>query len=204
MNMLEESIRYLELRRAEGQARPELHQHHNAAYEFFLDMAQSSADGDDYTRRIRESGNMYQLARAESMDRYQNFMRIHQAMQDDRKVHGDQLNLSAARDSQSHEDFNNRVTAATTEAQQWTQAAQFCASQLSSIFAALLDWALECKPASKASNLATLQQRWGMMCQYDPGCSWDKLTTFPPYRQRIPFDDARLAQLGVWFKEAIG
>lgn len=204
MNMLDESLRYLELRRAEGQARPELHQHQIDAYTFFLEMARDAADGDDYTQRIRESGDMFQLARAESMDRSQNLLRIHQTMQDDRKAHGDSLSLSAARDAQSHQDFHSRMTAVTTEAQAWTQAAQVSAGQLSSLFTALLDWALECKPASKASKLATLQHSWSMLRHYDPDCSWEKLTRYPPYRQRIPFDEARLAQLGVWFKEAIG
>ena len=67
---------------------------------------------------------MFQLARAESMDRYQNLLCIHQTMQDDRKVQGDSLDLSAARDAQSHQDFHSRTTTVTTEAQAWTQSSQ--------------------------------------------------------------------------------
>jgi len=204
VDLLEESIRYLELRLAECQARPELHQNQIAAYQYFLEMGRASSDGDDYTRRIRETGNMFQLARAESMDRNHNLVRIHQTMQDDRKVNGDLVGYHAARDSQSHEDFNNRMTAAASTAQQWTQAGMQSVGQVRSLFCDLVDWALESKPEVKPSKLATLQHSWGMLRQADPECTWEKLCSFPPYRQRIPFDDARLAQLGVWFKEAIG
>lgn len=204
MSLLEESIRYLELRLAECQGRPELHQNQIAAYQYFLEMARASSDGDDYTRRIRETGNMFQLARAESMDRYQNLVRIHQTVQDDRKLRGDFLNLNAARDAQSHQDLNTRMTAAATEAQQWTQAGMQSVGQVRSVLCELVDWALECKPEVKPSKLAMLQHSWGLLKQADPDCTWEKLCSYPPYRQRIPFDDARLAQLGVWFKEAIG
>lgn len=204
MNLLEESIRYLELRLAECQTRPELNQNQIAAYQYFLDMARASTDGDDYTRRIRETGNMFQLARAESLDRYHNLIRIHQMVQDDRKVNGDVLSYNAAREAQNHQDLNTRMTEAATTAQQWTRAGMQSVGQVRSVLCELVDWALETKPEMKPSKLAMLQHSWGLLKQSDPECTWEKLISYPPYRQRIPFDDARLAQLGVWFKEAIG
>ena len=68
----------------------------------------------------------------------------------------------------------------------------------------LLDNTQECaNPKAKQSKLAGLQMHLKMMKENDPECSWEKLKTYAPYRQRIPFDDTRLEMLRDWFEEAL-
>lgn len=201
---LSQSMAYLEASLALCRTRPELHVHQIAAYQRYLDMATGASNSKEYEAMVKADGNMFEVNRAMTLDRYSNAVRLHRALGDDRALRAALICLQSGRDASGHEDLSARVTAALAEAEPLWQAARITTSQIRDLFVHLLDWALQANPARKASNLASLRHAWEQILAQDPYCSFQKLCEYPPYRRRIPFSDDRLARLGAWFKEAIG
>jgi hypothetical protein len=202
-DMLARSIEYLEANLALLRRRPELHAYQIAAFERYLAMARSSSSGAEYAARVKADGDMFEVNRALVLDRYADSVRIHRAMGDDRALRAAFTVLRAAREATGHADLDTRVTAAIEQAAPLDQAARITTGQIRGLFIDLLDWGTQANPSRKAGHLSMVRHAWGQITAHDPDCTFDKLCTYPPYRRRIPFTDARLASLRQWFEEAM-
>jgi hypothetical protein len=198
-----DQIRYLELRLAECQARPELHRHQIAAYEHQLELARASSSALAYFQAMEQTATTMELARAEWMDRYANWSCVYRALGDEAKCQAARHNHQAAADA-SPDGFLAAVIAAKLESGAVHQAAEASQSALPSLLAALLDWAAEGSDSVRAEHRAAVQAFWELMRQNDPLCTWQRICEYPPYRQRIPFDEKRLAMLGDWLRQIVG
>ena len=202
MDMMKETIRYLEARLAECNTRPDLHCEQIRALENYLQMART-LPADEYKSRI-EQEKMFALAQAEIIDRNQNLLRVHKTVGAASKMVVDRMMVEAAKTSHNHAELNDKITAVTESGTKATSAAQQAEGNITAIFNALLDLVLDAKPYRRDSNVEIIRSNWNRILQADPDCTWEKLCTYPPYRNRIPFDNARLERIGKWFKEVVG
>src|SRR5690606_9225421 len=106
--------------------------------------------------------------------------------------------------AQGPDDFVPRVIAAKLESAALQRAAEASASALPSLFVALLDWATETAAGVRDELRGMVETFWRQLQEHDPGCTWQRVCEHPPYRHRIPFDDARLSIIGGWLRQAVG
>ncbi|MDY0001471.1 MAG: hypothetical protein RBU30_09275 [Polyangia bacterium] len=201
---LVKSIAYLEANLDLCRARPEVHTHQIAAFERYLEMARSSSSGQDFMAKVKADGDMFEVNRALALDRYSNEASVHRTMGDDRNLRAAFLCKNAAREAAGHLDLNERLTAATAEAEPLRQAARITTGLVRDLCVTLLDWAMQADPGRRAGLLASLRSTWERLLAHDPDCSFEKLRAYPPYRRRIPFSEEKLSRLQGWFEEALG
>ncbi len=202
-DFMREQLGYLELRLAECTARPELHHYQIEAYRHHLELARAIGRTDRYLALLERTGDLFELSRAEWLDRYYNLARLHHALGDDRRMMAAALNFGPVAGATSHADLAARIAAVHGQAKAIEQDVEFSLIALSRLVIALMEWVTEA-PAGRAEKLAEVRARWTMLSQRDPGCSWRRISRHRPYRDRIPFTDGRLATIGSWLAMALG
>lgn len=192
-------IRYLEHNLAACRARPELHRHQTEAYERLLDVARSAPDAAGYHRELAARGLTLAAMRAEWLDRYHAAACVHRALGDEAQRRAAAARFHAGR----HSDFLAAITRAEQQTAARTAAARASQDALAPLLMTLLDWRLEERDAPRRRRLRELHGLWGVIQENDPGCTWERICAYPPYRHRVPFDSAGLALLGEWLARAL-
>ena len=183
--------RYLELRLLSCQKLPALHTHQIPAYQ------QALADLD----RTGEVGDMFGVARAEALDRYHNLVRIHRTFGADVLLRNAFVNLNAAKASTSYAEMGEQMGATAEQTAAADASFGAAVSSVRSLLEALLEWKLK-MDANGDGELHMVRHYANLIRQGDPDFTWQKLMGYGPYRSQIPFDDARLAEIGRWFEQA--
>jgi hypothetical protein len=192
-------IRYLERWLSACEAWPALHRHQIAAYQRLLELARGVRDAADYHRALQARGLALDAVRAEWLDRYHHAACLHRALGDETQRGAAAMRFHAGQEP----DFLAAITA--TEQQYAARIAAGRASQdaLAPLLMSLLDWRLEADEALGARRLDEVRGLWGVIQAGDPGCTWQRICSHPPYRNRVPFDDTGLALVGDWLARAL-
>jgi hypothetical protein len=191
-------IRYLESRLSACRAWPALHRHQIAAYERLLDLARGALDAADYYRELHARELTLIAVRAEWLDRYHGAACIYGALGDEA-----QRGAAAARfHAGQQRDFLAAITAEQRSAGR-IAAARTSQDALAPLLMSLLDWRIEADAGQREHRLGEVRGLWGVIRDADPGCTWERICSYPPYRNRIPFDDTGLVLLGDWLALAL-
>ncbi len=197
---VERHTRYLELRLAQCEARPGLHQHQIPVLRELIALASSGVTPAEYNRRAH---HLFGLTRAELLDRYDNQQRVFEALGDERMVRATKLSRTSA-DATNFAELGTFMARALGQASAVQLAATTAVDSLAPLVISLLHWATEGEPRKRAALAETIKGLWRAMQHNDPGCSWQRVCTYPPYRNRLPFRADGLALIGGWLNEAVG
>lgn len=195
-----EQKRYLELRLAACRHRPELHAHSIAAYEHNLRALAASPSLGAY---LAYTDNLFEVCRAEWLDWRYNNLRIYASLGDAAKARTAKLQYDAGHSATGHADFSTAVCASHAEAAQHEANAGTAEGTLALLVTGLLDWHVETNTAVRGALLDKVDALWSTLRNADPSCTWQRLRSYPPYRDRLPFSDDALDVIGTWLHEAI-
>ena len=197
---MDRHARYLELRLDRCLARPELHRHQIPVLRELIALARSGVSPAEYNRR---AGHLFGLVRAEWLDRYDNLADIHTALGNERGQRASAVARKAAV-ATTFAEFAAAMQRATARVAAIELAAANAADALMPLVVNLLYWATEAAELRREPLAALIKGLWRTIQQNDPGCSWQRICSYPPYRNRLPFGDDALAMLGAWLDEAVG
>ena len=201
---LNEQIRYLELRLAECLARPLMHTRQIAAYRQQVALASAESTGLGYLRSMVETGTTMEITRAEWLDRYRNWAEIYRALGDEVRVGTAQANWQAAESAGAGPELMSALLHVKGQSSLREHASDANLSCLHSLVATLLEWrVVEAKPYRR-EYARTCTALWTTMQRNDPGCTWQRLCEYPPYRSRLPFARPQLRVLGSWLEQIVG
>ncbi len=201
---LREQLRYLELRLAGCEVRPELNREQIAAYRLHIEIARESRDVVEYYAAVESRGLGFATARAEWLDRYHAMGALYRSLGDFGKLQAARISYETGVSAADAADFVGHLTRGKYRAAPLRIAAETSESMVSSLIITLLEWAVESDEDSKRDKRATVASHWGMIRSSDPRCTWERMTRHPPYRHRIPFSDPGMATLGELLRQAVG
>jgi len=196
-----EHVRYLELRLADCRARPALHRHQIAALAHLIERAGAAAGPADY---LAGSGDLFELGRAEQLDRWYAAVAVQRALGDHRKASATAELYAAGRAATDHTDFAIRVAGAHAAASAAIDAIDSARAAMVQLITGLLDWRGQAVPALRDAALEHVRFYWSELARHDPAAGWSRLVGHLPYRRRIPFAGAGLAALRGWLVDAVG
>jgi hypothetical protein len=198
---LEQHVRYLEVRIADCDARPDLHRHQAAALRYLVERARAIGEPSAYNAA---TGDLFELSRSEQLDRWHNAAAVALAIGDLRKAAAAMLLYQAGRDARSHVDFYVKVAAAHATATELGNRSDSARSALVPIISGLIDWQTRGVPELRNAALEQVRVFWNRLREHDPAASWDRLVHYRPYRLRLPFDTIGMELVRMWLAEAIG
>jgi hypothetical protein len=192
-------VRHLENRLSACRVLPTLHSHQITAYERLLELARGAADAGEYDRELAARDLTLVVVRAEWLDRYHNAACVYAALGDEA-----QRRAAAARfHAGSQRDFLAAITATEHQYAAGIAAARASQEALAPLLTSLLDWRIADEGELRQQRLGEVRGLWSVIQASDPGCTWERICSHPPYRDRIPFDGEGLALLGEWLAQAL-
>jgi hypothetical protein len=198
---LAEHIQYLEVRIADCDARPALHRHQGPALRYLVAAARAAADAPAYNAA---TGDLYELARAEQLDRWHNAAAVQVALGEHRKAAAAMRLYDAGRAARSHADFHVRVATAHAEATALDTVADTARGTIVPIVVGLIDWQTRGVPELRAAALDQVRVFWDRLREHDAQAGWARLLQHRPYRLRLPFDAIGRELLRGWLADALG
>ncbi len=193
--------RYLELRFAQTESRPELHRHQRDALEQLLRLARSGLSPRDY---VRQSQGLFALVRAEWLDRHQGRARLFDALGEQQLARAARAHGAAAEASSNLLGFLGAIHDAQVEWAPTELAAATCQATVPKLVLALWVWATAGSPQARLFYSGAPRKLWQVLREHDPGCTWERIREHPPYRNCLPFSDQRLDRIGAWLDEVVG
>ncbi|MBN1433378.1 hypothetical protein JW921_01370 [Candidatus Fermentibacterales bacterium] len=188
--------RYFTSRLKQFSSRPDLHRAQIADCNRYLEMLDEAGSPEAFSEAIRRTGNMVSAARAEAHDRYRNREAVYRALGHERKAMEDRQRLEIIESAQTHADLASKL-----ESFEETSRLAFdenkAMNALSSVIEALFHLCTD-PPGSGAEerSLAKLRAYWEQLREADPDACWERIMTYPAYRDRLIFTDAQLGVLG--------
>ncbi len=189
---LTEQTRYYELRLASCARRSDIHRHQVAAYERHLALARSVETIEQYMA----AADSFDLAHAESMDRHRVAAAVHATLGNAGKRRAAEIMLDAVGGAGSVAAMWSRVATAAIAAHSHIVRDTVAAHEVPRVAIAIMEWAPEAHPVIAKQRLQDVLDRWSNLVLHDPGCDWQRVSSHPPYRHRLPFDDAGMTSLG--------
>jgi len=199
---MEMQRRYFEARIAAMRTALGLNRDALADAERHLAMLEEAGSLEQFMDRVKAEGNMVSTAKAEAADRIRNRRRIYGVLGQARKAEMEDKRLAAVEAATTHQELAASLEALETGSRleyQESQAIMAVGSLIQAVFHLATD-----PPGSdsRRRNLTNLRTYWDLLSEADPGASWERLVTYPPYRDRIVFTDAQLDVLRPVFEEA--
>jgi hypothetical protein len=193
--------RYFTSRLENFQCRPDLHREQIADCLHYLEMMDGAGSLEDFQVRVRQSGNMVSTARAEALDRYRNRAAVYRSLGQERKEAEDLERMELIRSAETHAQLS-RLLCEFEEEPGEAYEENKAMNAVGSVFEALFHLCTD-PPGSGARerSLIKFREYWKQMEQADPGISWERLTTYPAYRDRLVFNNRQLGILEGVFRE---
>lgn len=195
--------RYFTSRLEDFQRRSDLHNEQIADCLHYLEMLDSAGSLEDFQVMVRQSGNMVSTARAEALDRYRNRAAVYRSLGQARKEAEDLERMELIRSAETHSQLSSLLCEFEEkpgEAYEENKAM----NALGSIFEALFHLCTDPRGSgARERSLIKFREYWKQLKQADPGISWERLTTYPAYRDRIVFSDRQLGILENVFREVV-
>ncbi len=198
---LRDHARWLERKLARMERRPELHRHQQAAIRRYRALVDDATSPGDYMAR---TGGVFELVRAEWLDRHFGLIHVHAAVRDDRRRAAARMAYDAGLAATGHGDFAPLTIAAKQRAAALERTAGDTCAAVAPLCAALIEWATAEDDAARTAQLENALGCWKRLRGAEPATDWAGVCTAPWYRHRLPFDAAGLAVLGRWLARATG
>ncbi len=199
--VLTEHVGYLQARLADCEAGPSLHRHQAAALGYLLARARAAGSMDAY---MAETGDLFELVRAEQLDRWFNAAAVHRALGDGRKVAASEMMYQAGRAGRARADFLARVHQAHERAPALAMAADSACATIAPMISGLIEAGSEAAPELRQAAVDQVRSCWERLRASDPAACWARVLAHPPYRRRIPFTGAGLGALRGWLADMLG
>jgi hypothetical protein len=193
--------RYYTAQLEKYRTKPELNRAKIKDCEYYLGMLEESGSSEEFMKRVRETGNMVSSAKAESTDRYRNRLLVFEKLGEQKKAEEDRLRLALIESAENHVELSEKLEKFETETRlsfNENKAITALGTVMSAVFQLATDGA---GSADGKRSRANAEAGWKMMREADPEASWEKIISYPPYRDRIIFTDAQLPVLGKIFRE---
>lgn len=197
---LDDHIAYLAAKLAGFRARPELHRHQIAAAEMTLARARDQRAAGSY---LGATGDLFELTRAEWLDRHFNRATMHEGLGNGRKCAAAIACYRAGMAATGHHDFGARVSEGMIAGRALELPAETAETSLTPLLVELLEWRTAVGGPSKQTHHEAVLGFWAALTAAHPGCEWQTLCDVPRYRNRLPFDDDGLSLIGGWLALAL-
>lgn len=193
--------RYFSSKLEKFRERPDIHKALIRDCEYYLEMLDEADSPGEFKRMVRRTGNMLSTAKADALDRYGNRAAIYDALGQARKAEEERERLALVESVENHndlsvklEEFENNTRKSYNE----NLAMNALGSVMKSLFHLCTD-----APNSKdrERSLANFREYWRQMKEADPDVSWERITTYPAYRDRVVFTDRQMEILEEKFRE---
>ncbi|MCK5786684.1 MAG: hypothetical protein KAH54_09020 [Candidatus Sabulitectum sp.] len=169
--------------------------------EYYLDMLEDSGSPSEFMKRIQQTGNMVSTAKAEGIDRCENRAFIFEKLGESGKAEEERLRLALIRSAETHIELSEKLEEFVRETKlafNENKAITALGSVISGVFQLATDGA---GSADEKRSLLNIKEYWKLMKEADPAASWEKIMSYPPYRDRIIFSDDHMAILEKKFRE---
>jgi hypothetical protein len=200
MNIVEELQRYVKTRLKECQTNQELNKNQIAAYTTYLEKLEAIQDN-DYAKVAEAIGNMFLIAKAEQLDKYESLKRIKMFFGDDSGVKAYQMMIDAVQASLDHTQLYAAISK-TKDDDVLIQNTHTALELIVKLITQCVEYHISCK-SRKQKRKAEVVAIWKQLQQCDPEITINKIMTYKPYRSVIPFDDNRLLLIFSWIKEVL-
>ena len=193
--------RYFTSQLEDFKQRPELHRARIRDCRHYLQMLEEAGGPGEFKRKVQQSGNMLSSAKAEALDRYRNRARIYEALGQERKASEERMRMEAVEAAESH----NGLSTALQELEETTDLG-FCENKamnaLGPMMTALFHLCTD-MPGSEDErrSLATFREYWKQFAEADPEASWERISTYVAYRDRLIFSEGQMEFLERKFRE---
>lgn len=184
--------------------RPELHRALIADCHHYLGMLEDAGSPGDFLRMVRRSGNMLSMAKAEVSDRYRNRAAVYRALGQERKEAEDLRRLELIESAETHAELSSALEGFERDASAGfdeNRAMNALGPMMEALFSLCTD-----PPGSGAEelSLSTFREYWKQMREADPEVTWEKISSYDAYRDRLIFTDRQMEVLGGRFQEVAG
>lgn len=196
-DIISEVTAYLKARLAETEGRPDLHRNTIAEYQRLLKTAQERPG--DYAA---EAGDMFAVAKAEQLDRYENLDRLYRKMGNQGGIEGNDMILQAVKSSTGYSDLNYNIGKAQKEGAADYNSDAARRDALMNCIGRLFDSRVRVGE-KKSASAAAAKKHWKELQDLDPGLTWERIVAEPFYRRCLYYPDDRLALIGSWLKEVV-
>lgn len=190
--VLTEHVGYLQARLEDCEASPAVHRHQAAALGYLLARARAAGGMAAY---MAETGDLFELVRAEQLDRWFNAAAVQRALGDGRKAAASEMMYLAGRAARARADFLARVHQAHERAPALAMAADAACGAIAPMISGLIDARSEAAPELREAAVDQVRSCWERLRASDPAACWARVLAHPPYRRRIPFAGAGLGVL---------
>ena len=193
--------RYFTAQLEKFSVRPELHSAMISDCEYYLSMLSETGSPGAFKRKVQQTGNMLSTGKANAIDRYRNRALVYDVLGHVMKAEEDRQRISLIESATTQAELSALLTRFEEETEMGRNenlALNALGSVVSSLFQLCTD-----PPGSKdrARSLAVFQEYWKQMKSADPDVSWEKIISYKPYRDRMPFTDRQLGFLEGVFRE---
>lgn len=193
--------RYFSSKLEKYRKKPDIHRELIRDCEYYLDMLDEVASPGEFKRKVRRTGNMLSTAKADALDRYGNRAAVYDALGQARKAEEERERLTLIESVETHNDLSVKLEGFennTRKSYNENLAMNALGSVIKSLFHLCTD-----PPRSKdrERSLANFREYWRQMKEADPDVSWEKITDYPAYRDRIVFTDRQMSILEETFRE---
>jgi hypothetical protein len=187
--------KYLEARLAECLGRPELHKNTSDVYNNYLKIIRERPQ--DY---VREAGDMFPVMKGEQLDRNENYLMLYKKFSQKERVEAYTIRAKAVRESTGYGDFYTKNGQAQKETEHLIGLEYKKRELLADIMRRIISWKVALD-AEKGSCKTKVLGLWKSLLELDPDLNWQKLSSFPPYRNSIYYNNGQMSMLENWFRE---
>lgn len=202
-DLMKEQKQYLEARLRECETAPDLNKNQIAEYRRYLEMLASSKDAAAYADAVAFSGDMFSLSQAEQLDRCGNGLNIKNLFGDVKGAEAEQARFEAVKKAACHADLYDAVAGVSDRAGDMIRRSRQAVERVMGLFSALVYYRTACA-SGKSAKKSEVRAAWNALQELDPGVTFGRIVSYPPYRAVLPFDDERLRLMESWLREAIG
>ncbi len=193
--------RYFTAQLEKFKEKPELYSDMIKDCEYYLKMLEETGSPAAFKRKVNQTGNMVSAAKANALCRYRNRLHVYMALGQEHKADEERQRIAVVKMAESHgelssliEEFEGKTDIGSKE----NKALNF----LSSVMAALFQLCSDGRGSRDESrDLAVFKKYWRMMKEVDPEISWERIMTYKPYRDRLPFTDRQMSFIERKFRE---
>ncbi|MBP7737805.1 MAG: hypothetical protein KA369_17615 [Spirochaetes bacterium] len=195
-NHIKNAELYLAARLAEGDRRPDLHKNISSVYQAYLKIIRERPQ--DYAAEV---GDMFAVPRAEQLDRSENFRSLYERLKHGERVKAYGERKRAVEGSTGYGDLYANMEEARRKTEELLPVEDRRRDLLQEFMAALVSWRVAI-PKNKAGSRNSVLAAWEKLKELDPDLSWERLRSWPPYRNCLYHNDEQLSLLERWFGEA--
>ncbi|MFC1669626.1 hypothetical protein ACFL20_04485 [Spirochaetota bacterium] len=203
MDAFEAQKSYFQIQIDRCEKKPDLHKNKIEDCKHYLKALEDAGSNAEFKKYVQSTGNMISTAKAEAKDRYENYARIFEKLGQLKKVEAEKLRLQEIDGSNTHQELTEKLEAIEEKSSALHFEENKAISAVCSILRACFNLATDPK-GSKAEELSitNLREYKKIMKEGDPEMSWEKITSYKPYRDRIVFTEEQLAVIKANFEEA--